>query len=130
MLLHLQEQYEIVVYGVLSGLFVGIFFDIYRNIRGENIPKFIMVVEDILFWIFSAIVTFVFLLISDYAILGVYIYLFMISGFYIYMKLFSKFMYKIENKIISSICSGIRILFNNIVYIFKIVFIRKKQIKK
>ena len=36
-------------------------FDVYRIIRGAKVPKFIIFIEDILFWILAAVIVFTFL---------------------------------------------------------------------
>lgn len=125
MLLQLKDQYGLILYGLLSGVLVGVIFDLYRNIRGKNVPDVIKLVEDILFWILAGISVFVFLLIKDYAIMGVYIYVSMILGFIIYMKLLSNLMYSVESKILDITCSILRIIVNNVIYFFKLTFNRK-----
>ena len=73
--LPINIQFSIIVYSFLSGLLTGGMFDLYRIIRGSKIPKPILVIEDILFSILAAMIVFTFLLYTDYAFLGAYVYL-------------------------------------------------------
>ncbi|MGL5244162.1 MAG: spore cortex biosynthesis protein YabQ, partial [Sarcina sp.] len=66
MLLSLNLQIKIVIWAILSGVLTGFLFDFYRIIRGYGIPKVIIIIEDILFWIFCALVVFTFLLVFNY----------------------------------------------------------------
>ena len=72
--LQLNVQVDIVIYSLLAGVLTGILFDAYRLIRGYKIPKVIVVVEDLLFWALCALVVFTFLLYTNYAFLGPYVY--------------------------------------------------------
>ena len=71
-------QFSIILYALLAGILTGLMFDLYRIIRGSKVPKIIIVVEDILFWGLSAMVVFTFLLYTNYAFLGVYVYAFLL----------------------------------------------------
>ena len=74
--LTLEVQFNIVLYSILSGILTGILFDLYNIIRGVKVPKIIVFIEDILFWILAAIIVFTFLLYTSYAFLGPYVYIF------------------------------------------------------
>lgn len=94
--LELKVQFDIIIYGILSGIIIGALFDVYRLIRGINIPNIIKIIEDILFGIFSAMIVFTFLLYNNYAFLGPYVYLFILITLIIYFKFISKYFVKIE----------------------------------
>ena len=72
-------QFSIILYALLAGILTGAMFDLYRIIRGSKIPKAIIVIEDILFWVLAAMIVFTFLLYTNYAFLGAYVYVFMIN---------------------------------------------------
>ena len=120
--LSLDVQLDMLVYSILSGILAGILFDLYNIIRGFRIPKIIVIIEDILFWILTAVIVFTFLLYTNYAFLGPYVYIFMILTLIFYLKFISPIVFKIEKYIISKIAKIIRIIFKNAVYPIKIIY--------
>ena len=120
--LKIDSQLNILIYSILSGVLVGILFDLYNIIRGRKIPKIIIVVEDILFWILTAVIVFTFLLYNNYAFLGPYVYIFMIITIILYLKLISPKIIKFEMYSISKLSYFIRILLKNIIYPVKIIY--------
>ncbi|QAA30741.1 spore cortex biosynthesis protein YabQ [Clostridium manihotivorum] len=126
MLLPLKIQFEIVIFSLMAGLIAGILFDFYRIVRGFGAPKFIIFIEDFLFWVLNAIIIFTFLLYVNYAFLGMYVYLFIIIGALIYLNLFSDKLMKIERKAERVTGRGFRVIFKNLLYIFKSIFLRNK----
>ena len=120
--LKIDIQLNILIYSILSGILVGILFDLYNIIRGKKIPKIIIVVEDILFWILTAIIIFTFLLYNNYAFLGPYVYIFMIITIIFYLKLMSPKILKVEMYIISKLSYLIRIILKNLIYPVKIIY--------
>lgn len=120
--LKIDSQLNILIYSILSGVLVGILFDLYNIIRGRKIPKIIIVVEDILFWILTAVIVFTFLLYNNYAFLGPYVYIFMIITIILYLKLISPKIIEVEMYSISKLSYFIRILLKNIIYPVKIVY--------
>lgn len=127
--LQLCVQVNIIFYGFLAGLLTGVLFDLYRAIRGYGVHKIIMFLEDILFWILSALIIFVFLLYMNYAFLGPYVYLFISFSILIYYRYISPYFIKIEKGISTTIIMVIRVIIKNIFYPFKIVIV-KIRIKK
>ncbi|MBE6048735.1 MAG: spore cortex biosynthesis protein YabQ [Clostridium sp.] len=119
--LELNVQFDIIFYSLLAGLLTGTFFDAYRVIRGFNLNKIVMWVEDLLFWILCAGIIFVFLLYVNYAFLGLYVYMFICLSLFIYFKLISNKVIKTEQIIKSELLKVIRILLKNILYPFKII---------
>ena len=71
-------QFSIILYALLAGILTGLMFDLYRIIRGSKVPKALIVIEDTLFWILAAMIVFAFLLYTNYAFLGPYVYIFII----------------------------------------------------
>ena len=49
MLLNTGIQFSIIMYAILAGILTGAMFDLYRIIRGSNVNKVIIAIEDILF---------------------------------------------------------------------------------
>lgn len=119
--LNLDVQSNIIFYGILAGFLLGALFDIYRIIRGTKIPNIIIFIEDMLFCILSAIIIFIFLLYTNYAFLGPYVYIFIGIAFIIYIKIFSKVIMRAERNVISYVWFFFRVLIKLIIYPFKIL---------
>lgn len=115
-------QFSIILYALLAGILTGLMFDLYRIIRGSKVPKIIIVVEDILFWGLSAMVVFTFLLYTNYAFLGVYVYAFMLISLGLYMKFVSNKCIRFELKVVNGVGKMLRVIFKNIIYPFKFIF--------
>ena len=115
-------QFSIILYALLAGILTGLMFDLYRIIRGSKIPKAIIVVEDTLFWRLAAMVIFTFLLYTNYACLGVYVYAFMLISLGLYMKFVSNKCIRFELEVVNGVGKAFRVIFKNIIYPFKIIF--------
>ena len=115
-------QFSIILYALLAGILTGLMFDLYRIIRGSKVPKVIIVVEDILFWVLSAMVIFIFLLYTNYAFLGAYVYVFMLISLGLYMKFVSNKCIRFELKVVNGVGKMLRVIFKNIIYPFKFIF--------
>lgn len=115
-------QFSIILYALLAGILTGLMFDLYRIIRGSRVPKAIIVVEDTLFWVLAAMVIFTFLLYTNYAFLGVYVYAFMLISLGLYMKFVSNKCIRFELEVVNGLSKAFRVIFKNIIYPFKIIF--------
>lgn len=123
MVLPLIFQAKLVFYSILAGALTGLIFDFYRTFRGfENIHKILIIIEDILFWILAAILIFIFLLYTNQAVIGLYVYVWMALGLYLYIKLISKGFTKVQYKLICNISKLLRVLINIVLYPFKLIF--------
>lgn len=120
--LELEVQFDIIFYALVAGFILGIFYDIYRVLRGRSEHIIIIIIQDTLFWILSALTIFTFLLYTNYAFLGSYVYLCMGVALFIYLKLFSKTIYKFENMIFYESKIMLRRGFKNITYPLRIVW--------
>ncbi|MBW6411150.1 spore cortex biosynthesis protein YabQ [Clostridium weizhouense] len=120
--LSLNMQFNLILYSSIAGFITGLLFDIYRGIRGLNSIKVITIIEDILFWVLTALIIFTFLLYTNYAFLTPYVYIFIIIALLIYLRLFSKYFYSLEKLLIKKVNTIIRIVFKNIIYPIKIIF--------
>ena len=115
-------QFSIILYALLAGILTGLMFDLYRIIRGSKVPKVVIVIEDTLFWVLAAMVIFAFLLYTNFAFLGPYVYIFMLISLAIYMKFISNKCIKFELYVVNAVGKVFRIIFKNISYPFKIIF--------
>lgn len=122
MLLDITIQFKIVIFAILSGIIIGFLFDIYREFRGVCKNKILITIEDILFWIWCSLIVFVFLLKYNYALLDVYVYVFMGITLVIYLKTLSKYFRRMQHKILVILLKNLRIILKNIRYAFKNTF--------
>ncbi|WP_027625376.1 spore cortex biosynthesis protein YabQ [Clostridium lundense] len=130
MLISINHQVKLLVFSLISGIMIGVLFDIYRIIRGfENPNKVITFIEDTLFWILTGIIVFVFLLYTNYAYIGFYVYLFIILGTYFYMKLISNVFITVQYKILKGLGKLLRMLINNIVFPIEVIIYRIRRKK-
>lgn len=120
--LDLNIQFTTILYSILGGVLIGVMFDFYNILRGVNIPKILIVIQDILFWILTAITVFTFLLYQNYAFLGPYVYIFMIITLLLYLIFVSPYVIKFENYLIERILKVFRVVLKNIVYPFKLLY--------
>lgn len=127
MILPIGVQARLVLFCLLAGILTGGLFDLYRLMRGfKNPNRVITFIEDTLFWIFTAIVVFTFLVYTDCTHLGMYAYMFIAIGLFIYMVFISKIFLKIQYRILSSVGKATRIITNAVLYPLKIVFYKIK----
>lgn len=132
MIISIEHQVKLVVFSLASGIITGILFDIYRIIRGfENPNKVITYIQDILFWIMSSILVFIFLLYFNYAYVGVYVYLLISVGIFFYLKIASSIFIKILYNFIVVIGKLLRILKNSILFPIELLIykIKDKKVK-
>lgn len=115
-------QFSIIFYALLAGILTGLMFDLYKIIRGTKVPKIIIAIEDTLFWILTAMIVFSFLLYTNYAFLGAYVYAFMLISLGLYMKFISNRCIKFELEVVNVTSKVCRVIFKNIIYPFKVVF--------
>ena len=131
MLISIETQLNVLIYSIIAGMITGVLFDIYKMvIKTQKSKAIVTFFCDIIFWIFSAFVIFIFLLYTNYAFMEIYIFLYIALGTYIYLKLLSKFFTYINCKIIKSLGIILRILKNNIVYPFELFGSYFKNTKK
>lgn len=110
MLISISHQLKLVIFSFLSGVLTGVLFDVYRIIRGfEGTNKILTFIEDTLFWTFSSIVVFIFLLFTNYAYIGFYVYLLIALGIYIYLRLFSRIILSVEHKMLKTMGKFLRV---------------------
>ncbi|MPM55452.1 hypothetical protein SDC9_102249 [bioreactor metagenome] len=117
MLISISHQLKLVIFSFASGILTGILFDIYRIIRGfERTNKILTFIEDTLFWIFSSVVVFIFLLFTNYAYIGFYVYLLIALGIYVYLRFLSKVILSIEYKILRGVGKLLRVSKNILLF--------------
>lgn len=129
MLISITTQIKLVFYAVIAGGLTGFLFDVYRIIRGfKNSNKVLTFIEDALFWIFAAILVFLFLFTTRYIYIGIYLYMYIALGLYIYLKVISKSFIAIQSRIMRTSGKAFRITKNVMVYPFELI-VHKLKVK-
>lgn len=130
MILAVDLQFRILLFGLTAGIITGFIFDIYKTItQDKSTNKFIFFIQDILFWILTALVIYNFLLYFNYAYISMYIYLYIILGGFIYFKIFMKSFRKISSLINKVFTKCIRIILKNVWFILNLVIFKSRRKK-
>jgi spore cortex biosynthesis protein YabQ len=117
MITSLINQVRLIAFSLLAGVITGVFFDIYRLIRGfQNPNKFLTVVQDLLFWVLTSIVIFVFLMYTNEGYLNFYVYVCLIVGVYLYLKRLSRVFINVQYKLLKFNGKAFRVVLNAILY--------------
>lgn len=128
MLISSSTQMLILIASFFAGINIGIFFDIYRVIRGFRNPNiFVTFVEDILFWILSSILIFIFLLLTNFAFLSVYTYFYIFMGLYLYFKIASNRAIKYFHSFFYILMIIFRVSKNYLIYPFYLILKHKNK---
>lgn len=131
MVISISQQFRLVIFSLAAGLITGMLFDSYRLIRGfSTVNKIITFIEDTLFWIFTSVVVFIFLLCTNYAYIGMYVYMCIAIGVYLYIKLISKFFISSQYRIFKALGKVLRIGKNFILYPFQFIIYSFKRKNK
>lgn len=131
MILSISDQLRLVIFSLIAGVITGILFDFYRLIRGfTNTNKIITFIEDTLFWIFAGIVVFIFLLYTNYAYIGMYVYMWIAVGIYLYLKSLSRVFLSCQHKLLRILGRIFRMVINIIIYPFQFIIYNIKRKNK
>lgn len=130
MIISLIGQVKLIIFGLLAGVITGVCFDIYRLIRGfENTNKFMTIIQDLLFWVLTSIVVFIFLMYTNEGYINFYVYLCLIIGVYLYLKCLSTAFIKVQFNLMKFYGKLFRVVWNAILYPANLLFYKLK-IKK
>lgn len=129
MILPVDLQFRILLFGLIAGILTGFIFDIYKALtQGKSTNKFIFLIQDTLFWILAALVVYNFLLYFNYAYITMYIYLYIIFGGFIYYKLIRGPFRKIASYFNNIFLKWIRILLKTVWFILNFtIFSRRRK---
>ena len=99
----LTQLYSFLIY-LVSGIIIGLFFDIFRILRKSfHTPDFITYIEDILFWLFTGVFLIFVLFKFSNGQIRIYNVVGLLVGVIIYIISISKFFIKINVTIITFI---------------------------
>lgn len=131
----LNQLYIFLIY-CLSGVIIGIIFDVFRILRKTfKTPDFVTYLQDIAFWILTGLFLIFIIFKFNNGEMRSYIFIGLGFGIVIYMLLFSKFFIKVNVLILKYVKLIIAKILIIITYPFKILmkifdFIILKPIKK
>lgn len=118
-----EQVYNLYVY-ILSGILIGIFFDIFRVLRKSfKTSDVITHIQDIVFWIFTGIFLLYVIFKFNDGEIRAFIFLGIAIGIALYIKIFSKYFIKVGIKIIDFFKLIISTIIKILILPFK--FIRK-----
>ncbi len=96
----INQAYLFLIF-ILNGILIGGLFDVFRILRRSfNTPNFVTYIEDVMFWIISALIVMYTLFVFNNGQFRAYIFIGIFLGITIYMLFFSKFIVNISVKII------------------------------
>lgn len=122
MILSVDKQLQYFFSTIIAGLMVGLMFDFYRINRGYSCPrKIVTAISDVLFWIFAALITFLFLQKTNEGILGYYSFVGIISGLFIYFRFMSRYVIKVLRKTLYYVIKFFRVLIIILFYPIKLI---------
>lgn len=131
MIISLIGQVNLIIFSLLAGIITGVFFDIYRLIRGfENPNKVLTIIQDLLFWTLTSIVIFIFLMYTNKGYINFYVYVCLIIGVYLYLKLLSGVFIRVQYKLIIFNGKVFRVVWNAVLYPANLLFYKLKIKKK
>lgn len=117
----LIQLYSFTIY-IISGIIIGIFFDVFRILRRSfKTSDIITYIEDILFWIFSGIFLLFVVFKFNNGEIRSYIIIGLLCGILIYMLTISKYFIKVNVKILTFLKNIIAKLISIILFPLKVI---------
>lgn len=112
---------------VLNGIIVGVIFDVFRILRKSfETPNIITYVEDVMFWIISALTVIYTLFVFNNGEIRAFIFIGIFTGAVLYMLFISKTFVKVSVNVIlfikKIVCSVLKVVISPIKFIFKLFY--------
>lgn len=118
----LAQVYSFTIY-IISGILIGMFFDIFRILRKSfNTPDIVTYIEDIIFWLFTGLFLIFILFQINNGEIRIYNILGILIGGIFYMLTISKFFIKINVLIVTFIKNIIYKVIKILLYPVKVIF--------
>ncbi len=118
----LNQAYVFFIF-ILSGIIIGILFDIFRILRRSfKTADIITYLEDVLFWMITGILLLYLIFKFNNGQLRIYIFIGIAIGVTFYLLIFSKPFIKINVAIINTIKTIIQKIISILLYPFKLIF--------
>ncbi|WP_454052568.1 spore cortex biosynthesis protein YabQ [Clostridium sp. Marseille-Q7071] len=113
----MEQQIILFAFSLLSGVLIGVLFDIYRIIRGfEDVGAIITIIQDVLFWIATGFIVFIFMMYTSYAYMSFNVFVYVSIGLFVYIKLISKIFINVLHNVLLAIGKVLRVIFNTLSY--------------
>lgn len=118
-----QNQAYLFLVFSMTGVVIGILFDIFRILRRTiKTSNIITYIEDILFWIITGILILYNIWYFNNGEIRIYMFLAIIMGVLIYMSTLSNIIIKIFSKILQTIIKVLELPFKTTIAIFQKIF--------
>ncbi|WBW97938.1 spore cortex biosynthesis protein YabQ [Oceanirhabdus sp. W0125-5] len=135
MILSIWYQIIILIGSLLAGVIIGLFFEFYKTIikdfRRKKITLFFL---DIIFWCISGMIIYFWLFVICNAIMATYVILFILIGIGIYYFILAPILEGVFDfiyyKIFIYLRGIIRVLIYPLELLCKMIFVKRKNIKK
>ena len=131
------SQEEIFMYACVLGALLGVLYDMFRIVRlADNWKAWQIFLQDILYFVISGLITFVFLLTFNNGIVRIHVICGELMGWIVYYITIGEIVYRCSSGIIGAVKKAVKKIFivilNPIVNIFKIIKckLHSKNIKK
>lgn len=127
-----QQSINLIVF-ILTGIIIGVLFDIFRIMRKSfKTPDIVTYIEDIIFWILTGLILLFTIFTFNNGEIRIYIFVGLLLGLCIYMLTLSKYFVKVNILIISAIKKVLYFPIKEIVKVINMCIIRpfKFLIKK
>lgn len=122
----LVEQVYIFLLSIITGVILGVLFDLFRAFRFKGIRDIWVYVQDVIFWLVTAVIIIASAFLINEGQLRGYMLIGYLLGAGFYMLLFSKFILYILKYIFDGIRKGTNFLLKRFENVFKIVKSEKK----
>lgn len=120
------EQVYVFFYSIVTGAILGLLFDIFRAFRHEAIKDIWVYIQDVIFWLITAVIIIISAFLINEGELRIYMLIGYLLGAVFYMLLFSKFILGVLKFIVTSIRKIFKMCITKIKNIFATI---KKSLK-
>ena len=135
MILSIWYQIIILIGSLLAGVIIGLMFEFYKTIiKDLRRRKILLFFLDVIFWCVSGMIIYLWLFVICNAIMATYVILFILIGVGIYYFIFAPVLEGALEFVYYKICIYFRGIIRIMVYplelLFKVIFVKRKNIKK
>ena len=109
----IENQTMTFLMSVVLGAALSAFYDVFRILRiAFRTPKWVVVIQDIIYFIICAVITFMFLLNNNYGMVRAFVIIGEILGWIIYYLTLGNLVIRLSKVIINFIKFALKLLFN------------------
>lgn len=119
-----QSQALSFLLSILLGVCAGIFYDVFRILRlSLSANKFVVLVQDILFWLFTAVASFLFIFVVNNGEFRLYFVFGELIGFGVYYFTMGVAVMKVTEFLVKIIKRVFKFIFRILLFPFKKIFV-------